>query len=96
MIGRKLYEARILPLPWVGAMSVVFQRDDLDENDTMTAHQLAREYAWKAGKPWPPECELSRTGRQAARLAARSKPIRDWLILTDGPARFASALPAPA
>jgi len=35
-------------------------------------------------------------GARQAMVRRRGKPIRDWLILTDGPARFASELPAPA
>lgn len=96
-IGRAIYEARLEPMPWREAVMLALGLDGIGEVEASAiAQTLARDHALSSGKPWPADCPLSRDRMKQARAAARAKPVRDWLILTDGPARFASELPAPA
>lgn len=83
-IGRRIYEARTSPMIWRDAVRLVLNRDDIWETEASAiAQTIARDYALRSGKAWPPDCSLSRDQMKAARAAAKAKPPRDWLILTD-------------
>lgn len=90
-IGEAVYAARQAPMTWIEAFRSVLGRERLpDCHDAISLYVLPREYALRTGKPWPPVMP------EGWRARAPAPPARDWLILTDGPARFASELPAPA
>lgn len=94
-IGRRIYEARMAPMIWRDAVRLALGRNDIWETEaSAVAQTIARDYTLRAGKAWPPNCALSRDRIKEARAARKRK--RDWLILTDGPARFTDKLPATA
>jgi len=96
-LGKAIYEARLQPMPWREAVASALGHNQANDVEVSAFVQtFARDYALSSGEPWPADCPLSRDRMKQARAAARAKPVRDWLILTDGPARFASTLTAPA
>lgn len=163
-IGRRLYEARKVPMVWNAAIDAALGDSPVAGASNAALSLLARDYALRSGNPWPavkghwmtypgamervakgraerkarkgaaykrrrealgltpadivalfpgcPIAEIERIEREGPddyldhramcqaldhlEREASAPPIRDWLILTDGPARFASELPAPA
>lgn len=75
-IGRRLYEARLTPLTWLEAARIALGRPDLTNYSTTPLYPLAREFAWKTGRAWPPKVPNWRefpnaAERKAAKLAER-------------------------
>lgn len=93
-LGARLYEARARGQHWSAVCAQELWPADHGLSAVLAiAGRHAKRYAYDNRLPWP--IMVPYRQRYTPPLNNRP-PIRDWLILTDGPARFASELPAAA
>lgn len=96
-LGRWCYELRSRPMLWRDVYRIVEGLEPPRSGHCPTVRKAAQRHADRHDKPWPlwSDPNLARLSADDV-MVERQHGMAMGLILTDGPARFASALPAPA